>query len=482
MFPQRKSAKAKKSIFRRTPPPDYRQRSVKLKVFAVVAVVIALLAIWEKSRDPKFFDSFWRVPQQSEKPNSRLEPQPSRTANDPPGTIVQTSGSSLPDPSEALEEDTQPDPAELAWRAGWKDIYVLLDATERTLLFEITAQGRGEHTLSPGALKLANELVLKLDDNWKAYAETAFQSLAELKPEESSSWEKILRSANERWSEQARPALEVAAQGVVVTGEQLAALNRYQETLDLLNLALIRDDSPLRPDENDIWFRLMLKAKHTPLEELQKQVVPNVTYLQVHKQTKTYRGDVVRFRGIMRRAWKNVASNNPWGLQEYYVIWIHPIEGPNAPIIIHLQNLPEGFPKVGERPRDGKDVDYREDVTVTGYFFKRLPYPGKDWTYTAPLLLGNTLEWNFTKEDAKSAARFEMTLPLFLWIAAGTFAASLLIFGVIYWRVREQDRHSLFEDDIANADMSVLKGVQLTPTVEEGLKQLEQDQGRKDSP
>ena len=73
-----------------------------------------------------------------------------------------------------------------------------------------------------------------------------------------------------------------------------------------------------------------------PLEELQKQVVPNVTYLQIHKQTKTYRGDVVRFRGIMRRAWKNVATNNPWGLQEYYVIWIHPIEGPNAPIIIHL--------------------------------------------------------------------------------------------------------------------------------------------------
>lgn len=482
MFPNRKAAKGKKSIFRRTPPPNYQNRSTKVKVFAAVAVVIALLAIWEKSRDPKFFENLFRMPERSEKLKSRLEPKPSRTAFDPPGTIVQTSSNTAPDPSEAIEEDTQPGPAELAWRTGWKDIYVLLDATERTLLFEITAQGRGEHTLSAGALKLANELVLKLDDNWKAYAETAFQSLAELKPDERSSWEGILRSSNERWSERVRPALEAAAQGVVVTGEQLTALNDYQATLDLLNLALIRDDSPLRPDENDIWFRLMLKAQHTPLADLQKQALPNVTYVQVYKQTKTYRGDVVSFRGILRRAWKTPAVNNPWGLKEYYVLWIHPLEGPNAPVIIHLQTLPEGFPKIEERPRDGKDVVYHEDITITGYFFKRQAYAGADGTYTAPLLIGNAFEWNFTKEDAKTAARFEMTLPRFLWIAAGTFAASLLIFGVIYWRVREQDRHSLFEDDIAQADMSALKGVELTPSVHESLKQLEQDQGRKDAP
>ena len=90
---------------------------------------------------------------------------------------------SAAEPVEAVEEEAAPDPAELAWRQGWKETYGLLDSTERTLLFEIAAQGRGEHKLGPGALKLANELVLKLDDNWKAYAEAAFQSLAELKPD-----------------------------------------------------------------------------------------------------------------------------------------------------------------------------------------------------------------------------------------------------------------------------------------------------------
>lgn len=478
MFPQRDKKKPK-SIFRVTPPPNYQQRSVKMKVFAAVAIVIVILAVFERSLDPHGWDFLWRTPQQGPEVKSRLEPLPSRTAHDPPGTIVQTSNTSPAELTPAVEEEAAPDPSELAWRQGWKETYNLLDATERTLLFEIAAQGRGEHTLGPGALKLANELVLKLDDNWKAYAEAAFQSLAELKPDERSSWEGILRSANLRWSAESRPALEAAAQGVAVTGEQLAGLERFQKTLDLLNLNQIRDDSPLRPDESDIWFRLMLRAKHTPAEQLQKEAIPDVTYIQMFKQTNTYRGDLVRFRGIVRRAWRATAVNNPWGMKDYYVAWIHPLEGPNAPIVVHFQTLPEGFPTVGERSRTGKDVNYHEDVTVTGFFFKRQAYPGADGTYTAPLLLGNSFEWHQDTAEAASS-RFEMTVPRFLWLAAGTFLFSMLAFGFIYWRVREQDRHHLHEDEIAQADLTALKDVQLTPTVNESLQRMEREQGRQD--
>lgn len=469
-----------KSIFRRTPPPNYQQRSVKMKVFAVVAIVILGLAIFERTRDPHGWDFLFRQERKGPDVKSRLDPLPTRTSHDPPGTIVQTSGPAK-EPTEAVEEDTQPDSAELAWRQGWKEIYVLLDATERTLLFEIAAQGRGEHQLGPGALDLSKELVKKLDENWRSYAETAFQSLAELKPDERSSWEGILRTANERWSKESFPALEAAAQGVSVTGEQLAGLNRFQKTLDLLNLNLIRDDSPLRPDENDIWFRLMLRAKHLTAEEIEKEVIRDVTYVQIFKQTTTFRGDLVSFRGTVRRAWQTPAVNNPWGLKDYYVLWIHPQDGPNAPIIVHLSSLPEGFPKVGERPRDGHDVKYHEDVTVNGFFFKRQAYPGFDGTYTAPLLIANTVEWHPVMPEARGS-RFEMTIPRFLWLAAGSFVAAMLAFGFIYWRTREQDKHHLFDEEIASADLSGLKDVELTPSVNEALAQLEQEQGRQKPP
>ncbi len=479
MFPKRK--KAAKFKFRRTPPPNYSQRSTKIKVFALVAAAILILAIAERSRDPKSWEWFWRTPQHSEQLKHRLQPKTNRATQDPPGTIVQTSNQAPEEPTEEKPEAAPPTPDELAWRQGWKEIYPLLDPTERTLLFEILAQGRGVHQLDAAALDQAGKLILELDENWNAYGESAFQSLTELKADERATWEKILRATNERWTIESRPALEAAAQGAVLQGEQLAGLNRYQHMLDRLTLNLVKDDTALRPDEKDIWFRLMKHVKEQSPAELQRQQVLGVSYLQMFKQSPHYRGDVVSFRGLVRGGWRAQTVNNPWGMTHYYSLWIHPHEGPNAPVIVHLHTLPEGFPVIKERGQDGKWTELHQDVTVTGYFFKRQAYLGADGTYTAPLLLANTVEWDpATSSEARAKSRFEMTLPRFLWIAAATLAASMLAGGLIYWRIREQEQYSLHDEDIAQADMSKLNGVQLTPSVAEGLKQLEQQQGRKD--
>lgn len=197
--------------FRRTPPPNYQHRSTKMKVFGMVALVMAVLWIAERSRHPDNWKWFWRLESTTEDVKSRLEPRLSRTAHDEPGTIVQTSKKSVDEPAEEMPEDQDPEPTELAWRQGWKEIYGQLDPTERTLLFEILAQARGEHTLGPAALDQASKLVLKLNEQWNAYGESAFQSLAELKPDDRDAWQKILREMNDRWSQQTRPPLEAAA-------------------------------------------------------------------------------------------------------------------------------------------------------------------------------------------------------------------------------------------------------------------------------
>jgi hypothetical protein len=262
-----------------------------------------------------------------------------------------------------------------------------------------------------------------------------------------------------------------------VNDEQRAGLNRFQETLDQLNLNLIQDDSPLRSEESDGWFRWMLRSQQLTPAEIEKELVRGVTYVQIFNQSNTYRGDLVRFRGTVKQAWRATAVSNPWGIKDYYVCWIHPHDGPNAPIVVHLSSLPAGFPPVGERPRREEDVvQYHEEVTVTGYFFKRLAYQGADGTYTAPLLIADTLQRHFTTEV--QSARFEMTIPLFLRIAAGCFVVSLLVFGFIYWRTRSQDRRHLFDEEIARADLSGLKDVSVTPSVSETLQRLEEEHGR----
>ena len=108
-----------KSIFRRTPPPNYQQRSVKVKVFAAAAIVIFILAILERTSDPHGWDFLFRQERKGPDVKSRLDPLPTRTSHDPPGTIVQTSGAAQESPVDSVEEETQPDSSELAWRQGW---------------------------------------------------------------------------------------------------------------------------------------------------------------------------------------------------------------------------------------------------------------------------------------------------------------------------------------------------------------------------
>ncbi|QDU31097.1 hypothetical protein ETAA8_62500 [Anatilimnocola aggregata] len=475
MFPKRDETKPKFK-FRRTPPPNYQDRSVKLKLFALVAMLIGILWIAERWSQPGSWDWFWRLETQQEDVKNRLEPKLSRTAHDEPGTIVQTS-KPVEEPIVEKPEATEPDAAELAWRQGWKDIYGQLDPTERTLLFEILAQARGEHTLGPAALDQASKLVVKLNENWNAYGESAFQSLAELKPDDRDAWQKVLREVNERWSVSTRPPLEAAAQGVPLQDEQLKAAQAFQKSLDRLALNLIKDDTPLRPNESDIWFRLMTQAQHSSADELAKQSLKGITYLQMFKQSSHYRGDPIRIRGIVRGGWKATAVHNPWNLKDYYVLWIHPQGGPNSPIVVHLPELPAGFPKVNERAQDGSLTKLHEDVVVDAYFFKRQAYLGLDGTYTAPLLIAKTVSWiPENSPDARSAARnLEYSWPVILTMVASALAISLFFVGFMYWRLREQEQHSPHEKMIAAADMSQLQGVELTPSVEEGLKQLEQD-------
>jgi hypothetical protein len=472
----RPKADQPKFKFRRTPPPDYQSRSTKMKIFGLLALLMGVLWAAERARDPQSWDWFWRLEQRPEQVRNRLDPKPSRTAHDAPGTIVQTSAESpaaADGETEGEEEDKNVDPTELAWRQGWKENYSLLDPTERTLLFEILAQGRGEHKLGPTSLEAANKLVLKLNDNWNSYGMAAYQSLAELKPDERESWEKILREVNERWSQKTRPALEAAAHGVQVPPEQLPGLEYFQQTLDQLALNLVKDDSPLRPDEGDMWFRLMNRAAHTPEEELSKASLHGITYLQMFKQSSHYRGDPIHIRGIVRGAWKTPAVNNPWGLQDYYVLWIHPDGGPNSPIVVHVRSLPAGFPEVKERGDDGKWQKLHEDVTVDGYFFKRQAYLGLDGTYAAPLLLAKSVNWQPRVAALDRNPGWEWNVSNILWVVAATLSITLVAVGMIYWRMREQERYSVNDEAVARADMSALKDVELTPTVEEGLRNLE---------
>jgi len=74
----------------RRPPPDYTQRSVKLRIFIYLAAIMAVLSVIERSRDPDTWQWLWgRHGESTEAPlDNRLRESGHRTANDPAGTFV----------------------------------------------------------------------------------------------------------------------------------------------------------------------------------------------------------------------------------------------------------------------------------------------------------------------------------------------------------------------------------------------------------
>src|SRR5687768_1902971 len=105
------------SPLRRRPPPDYTQRSTKMKLFMMVAALMVVVAFADRARDPKNWQWMWQVTQTQDvarpKFTNRL-PDKSRTSHDPPGTFI-----SRADPADAVGDGEakglEIDPVQRAW-------------------------------------------------------------------------------------------------------------------------------------------------------------------------------------------------------------------------------------------------------------------------------------------------------------------------------------------------------------------------------
>ncbi len=213
----------------------------------------------------------------------------------------------------------------------------------------------------------------------------------------------------------------------------------------------IRDDSPFRAAENRPFFHLMELLGKTDQAELEKAAPERVTYVQLYEQPSAYRGELVTVRGLVRAAWPRRAPSlkiapahgmvgglgtitgmacttaNEYGVENYAEVWLQPLDKKDMVMMLYTLELPDGFP-TGE--------NLREEVTATGFFFKRIAYGAVGAFRTTPLLLTKTLRWTPSVDEeaeAQQAARNE--LPLFLGLAGGMLALCL---GMVYLAFRKQ--------------------------------------------
>jgi hypothetical protein len=397
------------------------------------------------------------------------------TADDPLGTFI----AKADEPSESLQQlaDEEQagqvlDPVARAWEQGWKDVFNRLEPTQQTLLFEILHAAEGHAALDPAHQEPAAALLPAAASLWEDYQAAAFQSVAQLKGDDQARWIDVLRQVNRRFSNEVQPALQAIVDGRAPTEAEEQSLQALRQTMADLALARIEDDTIFRPAEREIWFYELARVRDTLPADLQQQSVGEVAYLQLFKQPNDYRGEVVTLRGTVKLAYRVQAPQNYLGIEQYYVYWIHAAGGPNSPIVVYALAAPPGFPEIKDKDLDAATTKLHEDVTVSGVFFKRWAYLGKDGTYTAPLIIASRPEWTPRAELRAGAADF-LTTPLGLAAVVGVafVLAALFVTGLLLFARPSQGRTLAGQEAAAVGFDNLQPG----PTTQDALRQMERD-------
>ena len=232
-------------------------------------------------------------------------------------------------------------------------------------------------------------------------------------------------------------------------------------------LLAIEDDRPLRAAERKAWFNLWRVLRETDEQTLRANSLGPTGFVQLFKQPEVYRGKLVDVSGTVHSAHWAETSMNDLELDGYFVCWIRPPGGANAPMAVYVIELPPEFPT-------GEDV--RESVMLTGFFFKRMAYLAKDGSRTAPLIQAKTVHWQRATESvAGSKTSLETAGNLWIGLAvAGSLAVAIMLAVWVYWlSIQPRPSHSFTPVSQATpGQIAKLSEVEVMPHTKEMLRRL----------
>ena len=439
-----------------------------------VGLLILVLTLAERARDPESWNWLFGLKDKSgqvEKPIDNRLARKEAAPEEPETVFVQTGNKKvLPEKPPAAETV----PAQESWKAAWRSVWRDLGHDERTLVFRLTEAAADNKPFATENASRAENAIAAIDGLFSTYQASAFQEIAAMKGEEQKTWTTMLRHVNGRWGKELKPALQLVALGGNPSDAERKTIADFQGEIEGLCLTEVRDDATfLRPDENQIWFHLMHELQaHSPAE-LAAKSEGVVGYGAMYNQPEAYRGKVVTVKAQVRAAYRVPAIKNYLGIKEFNVLYLAPEGVPDKPVVVYSLGLPPGFPKLNDQGHPSGMTMLHEDVEVTGYYFKRGAYRGKDSNYTAPLILVNTPTWIPVQGQQDTIARGREVWRESLVISVVLFAVGAgFVYLVVRWN-RAPARK--LDDEQVRAAVADLQNADLPPTLQESLKRLAEE-------
>lgn len=486
------TGKASKPAPTRRGPPNYSSRRLQIRLLLLVFTLMAVLVAMDKARDPRNFAWLGFSDSDIKGGTPALEDVDTRLLraqkSDDESTLgtVTVSPNRLIASAQTIANGTDTDLLANEKNSRWVELLTQLERDERRHVYRVLKGAREKAALPEDQRVEWLRILSKLDEGWKQSLEESHEAVAKMEGEEGerAKWLLLLSKLEENWNLQ-KDALIIAAEGRPLIQADRQALDELQASCDRVMLAAVEDNTLAnRYQEHDAWFRTLDKLRTSSLESLGEKSLGLVSFLQLYKQPKHYRGQLVTVRGSVRMAYHVRAPRNDYKIDGYYVFWIKPDAGPNTPLMVYSLDTPAGFPEVKDKDVDRTTTELHEEVEFTGYFFKNCVYRAKDATRVTPMLMAKVPSW----DGAASGNRSQWQMPsppVAILGVVGVAVIGIMISVVVYYRHRNT---SPLVEAYSSATMNnpkrleFLKKEELRPEVGHSLRQLgdEEDDNHND--
>lgn len=433
-------------------PPNYQSRSVQTKLLLLVFTLMLVIALAVRARDPANYAWMWKLGEDQETQDSR-----SKTPSDGPADSDLTSHSGTTGGNNSDGSPTA--------RIQLDFLEHLMDdataAQQESLLRRVNQYVTPErdYRIETDA-EQSRVTGLAIQSTSTGYFDEALASL----DSEDSVWRQPLVEFRDDWLEllqQLFPNPADSSDSAPPAKTDFGNLaNDVRHHIENQLLSEVEDNTMFERRESLAWWTLLRRA----VDRSASAPAELTSRLQLAEQSAAYRGQPVRVRGRVLRAYTVEAQPNPFEVTHYNVLWLRPDGGDHLPIAIYCLSLPAGFPELEPLAEEGNPVD--EEVEATGWFYKHWAYASKTGLSLAPLLVVNSPTWYPRPVTQTKRANPALATAQLLLAAMAALVIARIVLRWSRWANVSRQRLA------GESRLDTLSPDDLGPSVEEALKEL----------
>ena len=203
-------------------------------------------------------------------------------------------------------------------------------------------------------------------------------------------------------------AIDNLANPVLLSGsDPQNGLEQKHALLDALDEAAanrVIDGSVWRSGDFDSFYRTLDAASQLP-----DTGIAAVGALPLLQQPDVFLNQTVTIHGDVALAENLDASENPYGIKNYWQLWIKPAEGADRPIVVCVPDVPRSVAE--QAGKNGAETSTAEGIpiTVVGRFLKRLAYRSGAGADLAPVVVGRITYAPFAEGEQPTLATTDTT-------------------------------------------------------------------------